>query len=69
MINKEPILIKIKCGECEKDFMGPEPEFCCNGQDCGCMGLPIHPDSVYCEACLEKHGFFKNVKEPNHEQL
>jgi hypothetical protein len=58
----EEQFIEIKCGECGKTFMGPKPEFCCNGTDCGCRGLPIYPDSVFCESCLEKHGFFKNVK-------
>ncbi|WP_179087393.1 hypothetical protein [Paenibacillus odorifer] len=29
-----------------------EPEYCCNGRECGCMGLPIEPP--LCEKCWDK---------------
>lgn len=32
------------CAGCD----GEEPSRCCNGLDCGCMGLPVEPP---CEAC------------------
>jgi len=28
-----------------------EPEYCCSGKECGCMGLPISPP--YCETCFD----------------
>lgn len=36
------------CGEVEI----PEPEYCCSGYMCGCMGLPIDPP--LCEKCFDK---------------
>ena len=30
----------IYCGEPVKDY---EPEYCCNGDMCGCQGMPINP--------------------------
>ncbi|MNW37050.1 hypothetical protein D3C74_140810 [compost metagenome] len=35
-MNKEPC---INCGTLT-DY---EPEYCCEGRECGCMGLPIEP--------------------------
>jgi hypothetical protein len=29
-----------QCGNAVKEYI---PEFCCNGSDCCCRGLPIHP--------------------------
>lgn len=52
MTQKEK-LVKCVCMVCGKDFMGPEPQMCCNGRECGCMGLPIEP--VVCsEECYNK---------------
>lgn len=39
----------IVCGG-ELDF---EPQMCCSGKDCGCMGLPIDPP-ICSEECWEK---------------
>lgn len=33
----------IKCLECGSEVKDYKPEYCCNGIDCGCYGLPIHP--------------------------
>lgn len=41
------------CRNCGDKYFGQEPEYCCNGRDCGCLGMPIEPD--YCDSCLEKH--------------
>lgn len=38
----------MKCARCNEVDI-PEPEFCCNGRECGCMGLPIDPP--YCDKC------------------
>ncbi len=40
------------CSSCSEKYFGVEPEYCCSGRDCGCMGRPIEPD--YCDKCLEK---------------
>jgi hypothetical protein len=37
-----------KCLECNTNDI-PDPEYCCNGYMCGCMGLPIDPP--YCDEC------------------
>lgn len=28
-----------------------EPQYCCSGRDCGCMGMPIHP--ALCNVCFD----------------
>lgn len=43
-----------KCMNCDKKYFGNEPQFCCNGKDCGCMGLPTEP--YLCDDC------YKNFK-------
>jgi hypothetical protein len=46
---------KHNCDGCHKEIEVHdeyEPEFCCSGQDCCCMGLPINP--VFCDECEEK---------------
>jgi len=41
------------CMNCEKKFFGQDPQYCCNGSMCGCMGQPIEP--VVCsEECYNK---------------
>ncbi len=50
----EYTFIQLTCAKCAKEFLGPKPEYCCDGRECGCMGLPIYPDSVYCEECLNE---------------
>ena len=40
------------CIICNKPMPGDyEPDYCCNGDGCGCMGLPPHPVccSIECE--------------------
>ena len=42
--------------KCNNDI--PEPRFCCNGDFCGCMGLPVDPP--FCsEECQEEWGKVK----------
>lgn len=36
------------CMNCKHPFFGPEPTYCCNGHECGCIGMPIDP--VVCSA-------------------
>lgn len=54
-----------KCGkEFENDWRKDKelikknlvPRFCCNGDMCGCMGLPIYPP-ICSEECLIKAGY------------
>ena len=44
----DPCLI---CGKPVDDY---EPEFCCSGKDCACMGMPTEPCtcSVECERAV-----------------
>jgi hypothetical protein len=37
------------CGEPLPDY---KPEYCCNGRDCACMGLPVDPP--WCDKCWNK---------------
>jgi len=41
------------CVYCNRYVPGWEPTFCCNGQDCGCYGMPIHPP--ICDLCSAEH--------------
>lgn len=34
--------------------LGYEPEFCCNGSECGCYGQPIDPP-ICSQECWEKY--------------
>ena len=48
----------MKCIICNKP-LDYYPEYCCNGQDCGCRGKPIHPptcDDKCTKACLDYIG-------------
>lgn len=50
-VKKNDILLT--CMGCDESFLGPEPKMCCNGYECGCMGMPIDP--IVCdEKCYGK---------------
>ena len=36
-------LNKQTCEVCGQTYLGDDPKMCCNGRDCGCLGLPIEP--------------------------
>jgi len=40
------------CLICQKSLFDYEPEFCCSGQDCGCLGKPTNPP-VCSKRCLK----------------
>ncbi|UVI31195.1 hypothetical protein [Paenibacillus spongiae] len=42
----------MKCIECNAEIEDYEPEYCCSGWMCGCMGLPIDPP--LCEECEKR---------------
>lgn len=49
------------CDSCNKDVVVEieyEPEFCCNGYECGCYGRVTNP--VFCDTC-EKQIFGEKV--------
>lgn len=51
-------VVKLRCQVCGEEWMGEPPKMCCDGRDCGCMGLPIDP--ILCSReCGEK--LFGNV--------
>ncbi len=45
-----------KCLICLKPVSDYEPDYCCNGDACGCYGLPINPCvcSEKCDSALHK---------------
>jgi hypothetical protein len=45
--------VELSCMVCGTKFMGPEPQMCCSGRDCACMGLPVDP-IVCSKECYEK---------------
>jgi len=46
----------IDCMQCDKEFEGEEPEYCCAGLSnmCGCMGQPIDGPIVCSQECYDK---------------
>jgi hypothetical protein len=41
------------CMNCEEKFFGQDPQYCCNGSMCGCLGYPTEP--VVCsEKCYDE---------------
>lgn len=43
----------LRCMHCEEHYIGKEPQRCCDGQHCGCMGLPVEP--VVCsDECFKR---------------
>jgi len=54
--NSTKPLVTCRCMVCDKEFLDVEPQMCCSGRDCGCMGMPIEP--VVCsEECYNKLPF------------
>lgn len=53
-ISKEDCGMKkiYRCEICEKPVPEYEPRYCCDGQSCGCMGLPIEP--CVCSSACDK---------------
>lgn len=52
-------LVDLSCMNCGKEFRGEEPQMCCNGYQCGCMGMPIDP-IVCSKECYD--GLINSVK-------
>lgn len=42
-----------ECIICGKEVPDYEPEYCCNGDDCCCGGLPVEPP-LCSEECAKK---------------
>ena len=45
------------CLMCEKEVLDYEPQMCCSGHDCGCMGQPVEPClcSIECSRALFRY--------------
>lgn len=54
--------MKANCEVCSNEI---EVQMCCDGKDCGCLGLPIEPP-VCSNECLEE---YYAIKEANKERL
>lgn len=59
-------LVDLTCIVCGQPFRGEEPKMCCDGRECGCMGLPIDP--VVCSEWCYQHGFKPLTKGTTREQ-
>ena len=46
---KEWSLLEYKCIVCGKEMSDYEPQYCCDGKMCGCLGRPVEPP-----VCSEK---------------
>jgi hypothetical protein len=58
--------VEIVCQGCNETYLGPEPQTCCSGRDCGCMGMPIEP-MVCSTECFDR--LMERVrKEPTQEE-
>lgn len=45
--------VTLNCMVCHTEFIGDEPQMCCSGRDCGCMGMPTDP--IVCSTeCYDK---------------
>ena len=49
---QEKSKMNTKCLKCGKEVKDYEPEYCCDGTECGCMGKPIEPP--LCEKCWKE---------------
>ena len=36
-------IVELSCMVCNENFYGKEPQMCCSGRECGCMGMPTEP--------------------------
>lgn len=53
------------CLICTKPVLDFVPKYCCNGLDCGCMGLPIEP-CICSDKCWE--ALMKGIGKPYDER-
>lgn len=56
--------MKYDCWICQKEMDDYEPEMCCSGFECGCMGLPTNPP-VCSKECWDK--LMKRTYEKNNQ--
>ena len=54
-----------KCVICKKDVPDYKPEYCCNGDACGCFGMPIEPP-VCSRECWDT--VISNIGQPKPEE-
>ena len=45
---------KYRCVICDEIVEYYEPEYCCSGRECGCMGSPIEPPVCNKVECLDR---------------
>lgn len=45
---------KWKCIVCDDEIDGYEAEWCCDGHECGCQGLPIEPPLCDKQECHDR---------------
>lgn len=47
-------IVTLTCENCGTKWQGEEPKMCCNGTDCGCMGLPVDGPICCDEKCFNE---------------
>lgn len=47
-------IVNLTCENCGTKWQGEEPKMCCNGTDCGCMGLPVDGPICCDEKCFNE---------------
>ena len=58
----DPDVVPDSCEKCGKPVYGWVDERCCNGRECGCMGLPLTP--CWCIECWGKRETESRVRGP-----
>ena len=54
---------KYYCLECSVELHEDyEPEMCCNGRDCGCMGMPTSPPFCHDKSCCKRYNQRNKLK-------
>lgn len=42
-IKNDKKICLLNCSNCNSEYIGPQPEYCCSGIECGCLGMPAEP--------------------------
>ena len=61
--------VLVNCMSCGDEYLSEEPKYCCNGSDCGCMGMPIDPIICSIECYYELPMFNKLSAEEKQKRI
>jgi len=60
-------IYKTECVVCEAPVDDYEPQICCSGHMCGCMGMPSEPPICSSECFERLMGSMREEEQPNGE--